>query len=321
MIEPIIDTPLLQRLLALWLVMLVESVWHWPAQYHPLLLFRALAQRMAAKVNPKGDRAQSQRLISGTLAPLVLLLPLAVCIGIFTSFAEYPVFFDALLLLAALDYTNTKRRARRVYQALQQNKKVLARDTAQRLLLRETQPLSVMGLSKAMIETSLLRYVTHYWTVLFVFLIGGGLAAFCFRVLAEFAQIWNTKLPHCRDFGRPVALLISTVTFIPARVAMFMIMLIQGTRPALKALRKLPQSKTPSLSLLAATGGSLGIVLGGPALYQGQKRRLPRCGGSRDPVPEDIPRLLRLLNYLSIGFLTLTLLLFAIVFALTTGRL
>ncbi|WP_088330497.1 cobalamin biosynthesis protein [Lacimicrobium sp. SS2-24] len=319
MISGLLTEPLLQPLWVVLLTLLAERVWLWPMAYHPLSFFRLLASRMADKVNRRGTDSVYQQRISGTLAPVVLLAPILICIGLFIGLAEYPVFFDAVLLLIAIYFKPVLRHLKRAQLALQHNKKALARDIASQLLLRETQSLSPMGLSKALCETTLLRFIYQLCTPLFWFFIGGGLLALTYRILYEFSQIWNTRQPRFRHFGYPVTWMVTLMQFIPAYLTLFALMLAENIRGAFKGRQTIPRGACFHSRVLGYAGGALRIQLGGPAYYQGQKRRSPKCGGSRLPQIEDIVRCRHAIHKSTAILLCTIALVCAMLFALRLG--
>lgn len=318
MITWLFSEPLLQPLWVVLLVVLIERLWLWPVAYHPLSFFRLLASRMADKVNRRDADPYQQRL-SGTLAPLVLLIPILICIGLFIMLAEYPVFFDGILLLIALYFRPVLQNLKRAEQALKNNKKALARDLSARLLLRQTSSLSAMGLSKALTETTILRFCYQFCTPLFWYFIGGGLAALCYRILYEFSQAWNTRQHRFRYFGQPVGLIVKAFQVLPVYLGLFTLMLAESISGALAGHKALNRGSCFHSRILALAGGAMKLQLGGPAYYDGQKRRAPKCGGSRLPQIGDIRRARLTIHKCTAILLTLILLITAGLFALKVG--
>lgn len=314
MIE-ILLAPQLQPIWVLLVTVLIERLWAWPDRYHPLGFIRLLAKRMASKVNPKDNSAVQQK-ISGTLAPAVLLLPTIVILILFIQLAEFPLFFDSLLLLIALQFKSVLDRAKRIGNALAHNKKVLSRDILQSLCLRETHQLSSVGISKACIETLLLRYCYQYIAVMFWFLVSGGVAALSYRLIYEFSQHWNSKLPRYRYFGFPIAKLAALLYWLPARLMIIALMLSENISTSIKALRQRSGNRNTHTTILAASAGALQMQLSGPVMYQGQKYRHAKLGNSRLPVPQDIKRTLNALDKSLVILLVFSLLIAALLYGL-----
>ncbi len=286
-----LQSPVLQPIWVLGVVILVEMLLHWPERYHPLFFAKLVATRMADKVNPSADRAPLQLRISGTLAPLVLISPIAVILAIFISMAEFPLFFDGMLLLVALQFQPIMTRGKKVHSALQSGKKTLARQTLKPMVLRETELLSQVGLVKATIESITLRFHQQYLCTAVLFLLFGPVTALCYRLVYEFSHCWNTKLTQFTYFGQPCAKALLVVQWVPLRVTSFLFTLMGSVTGAISAWRALPRSSSAHQALLALHGGALGIELSGPAMYENTKKRSTKCGGKRQADTIDIKRI------------------------------
>jgi adenosylcobinamide-phosphate synthase len=209
---------------------------------------------------------------------------------IFTRMAQFPLFFDTLLLLVSLPYQTLVTRSQKVAKALSQQKKTLARQTLSYMVLRETERLSPIGVAKATIESLLLRFGQQYFSVIFYYLIFGGIGALCYRLIYEFSHCWNIKLHRFRSFGYPAAKIMHIMQFIPVRLYGLVFMLAQNISCGLTAWRSGNKSRCNHVWLLAIQGGALGIELGGPAYYNGQKKQSRKCGGPRQVCLADIQR-------------------------------
>jgi len=304
----IFTDPVLQPIGLLAVVMLVETLWAWPEKFHPLSFARLLARRMADKVHPSTERSELQQKISGSLAIFMLLLPLAMILLIFTSMAHFPLFFDALLLLVALQYQTVVKRSHKVAKALGQQKKVLARQTLAHMVLRETERLSPIGIAKATIESLLLRFAQQYCSVIFYYLIFGGVGALCYRLIYEFSHCWNIKIHRFRSFGYPAAKIMHIMQFIPVRLYGLIFMLAQNISGGLAAWRSGSKNPCSHVWLLTIGGGALGIELGGPAYYNDQKIRFRKCGGQRQVRFEDIERTIHAVQLTKIVMVAICLL-------------
>jgi len=282
------SSPLLQPVWVLGVVMLIESVLRWPDRFHPLSFARIVADRMADKVHPSADRDALQQRISGTLAPLVLISPIAIILAIFTNMAEFPLFFDGLLLLVALQYQSILLRAKKVQHALTSNKKVLARQTLDPMVLRETASLSEVGMIKTCIESLLLRFHQQYVFTIVVFLLFGPVLTLSVRLTYDFSHCWNIKLKRFRYFGQPCAKFLAIIQWLPLRMSAAIFALLGNVSHAFKALRALPASSSTHQVVLALHGGALGVQLSGPVIYDGYKKRSTKCGGQRFALTHDI---------------------------------
>jgi adenosylcobinamide-phosphate synthase len=280
--------PAFQTFFIMLVVIVIERTWPIPKSYHPLTLFQLLAQRMALKVNPDSNRSKRQKMISGTLAIIILIVPLLLPLGLFIQLADIPQFFDGLLLLLALQFQDVISQCKRVVASLHRDKKALARHFLNDLCLRSTNNLSDVGLCKATIESMLLRFTYQYIGVLFWFLCAGGLAALCYRLIFELSQAWNIRTNKHRHFGQPTAAIRFVLAWLPSQITTVIFMLAQNIGAAMQARRYLPSKAKARDRLIATFAGALHCQLGGPVIYEKTKNRLPKSGPPRFPKSQDI---------------------------------
>ncbi|QPG06222.1 cobalamin biosynthesis protein [Salinimonas marina] len=281
--------PVLQSLALILVVMACDATWRWPRAYHPLTLMRQLSETMARRVRPGADYSVSQHRLSGILGAAVLLGPLLVLLALLVNMAEYPVFFEGLILLAILDFGHDRKAYRQVRSALNQEKKMLARDRLRLLVARDTDRLSPVGIAKAAIEALFLRFCYIYGAVVFWFLLAGPVAALTYRLLLMLSWQWHCRRPGFDYFVGPVQKLTRLLAIVPAWLTTFLLILVTHPIDAIQAARRSPATDSTSL-LLALVGGALGFQLGGPAIYQQQKFRYPRVGGPREVRLSDVSR-------------------------------
>jgi adenosylcobinamide-phosphate synthase len=317
----LLSDPFIQSVWILLAVIVIERILPWSDKYHPLSLFRFVAMRMASKVNPNQQRTAYQRQIAGALAAIVLIIPVIAITAVLIYLAEFPLFFNGIVLLVALQFRPIIRSFRRITSCLETNKKALARNILATLVLRETTSLSPLGIAKAAIESLLLRFNHQFCTVIFCYLIAGSTAALTYRLVFELTQIWNTKLIHFRYFGLPLRRLHSLINFLPSMLTSFIFALAERFFTALTAFRKLPKGCSLHVKTLAIMAGALQIQLSGPVYYQGQKRRFIKVGGIREVRFVDMSRTLFAVHKTQAVLLTFILLLCAIIYAIKLGKL
>ena len=301
--------PVLQSLALIIVVMACDATWRWPRAYHPLTLMRQLAETMARRVRPGSAYPVSQHQLSGTLGATVLLGPLLVLLALLVNMAEYPVFFEGLILLAILDFGHDRKAYKQVRTALHREKKMLARDRLQLLVARDTDRLSPVGIAKAAIEALVLRFCYIYCAVVFWFLLAGPVAALTYRLLLLLSWQWHHRRPGFEYFVAPVQRLTRLLAIVPAWLATFLLISVTHPINAIQAARRSPATDSTSL-LLALVGGALGFQLGGPAIYQQQKFRYPRVGGAREVRLSDVSRAKHAIDRTNILMVILLLLAF-----------
>ncbi|WJG08888.1 cobalamin biosynthesis protein [Aliiglaciecola sp. LCG003] len=299
------------------LVIMLERVLPWQDKYHPLTLFRLIALNLAAKVNPNQPRSSMQRQLSGSLAIIVLLLPMIIIVAISLFIAQYPIFFDGLMLLIALRFQPILMHFKLVKKSIRAEKKQLARHHLSYLVLRETETLSPMGMAKAAIEALVLRFNYQQVGIVFWYLIGGGLTALSVRLIYELSQCWNIKLRRYQDFGLAAARISKILFYLPSGIFAVVFSLLNGITSVFKAFKQRPNNLPFQHMLKLVLAGSLGIQLGGPAIYKGNKVRYPKVGADRQVRFGDMDRTLHAVNFAVITLLTLIGLTFALVISLT----
>ncbi|GAB5381495.1 MAG: cobalamin biosynthesis family protein [Aliiglaciecola sp.] len=305
-----------ESLIIVTIIIAIERFMPWPVHYHPLTLFKLIATNLGRKVNPPKRRSPLQRRISGTLAIIVLLIPMLVIIAISMFIAKYPLFFDAFMLLIAIQYQPVIKQFQRVQKAIKQEQKILARQYLKQMVLRDTSTLSPMGIGKAAIESLSLRFLFQQFSIILWYLFGGGLAALTVRLLFELSQCWNIKLSSNREFGQPINSLCNIVFFIPKLLFALLFALIGGFFRAFKSLRNRPANLAFTQYIKLVIAGALQIQLGGPAIYGTNKVRYPKVGGTREVRFDDMQRTLLAINQTLMAQLVLIGLVSALFYAL-----
>lgn len=272
------------------LVLLVDRFVEIPASYHPLSLFRLLANNMAARVNPYRRRNSAHQLLAGTLAALMLILPLCLILYLLLPLAHQPWFFETLVLFGIIRSRELFRAAANIKQNLDKGHKLLAREQLAPLTLRETARLSTLGITKATIEMFSLRIARQYFTLIFWFMCLGAIPALICCLIQQLAWHWNSKLTQFRHFARPVTALSRLISWLPCQLLALNISLLYNTKNNLRQGRQ--QAKLwaggSSGRVLSATAWALQRHLGGPAIYQGAKIRRASVGTDTQPHPGDI---------------------------------
>ncbi|WP_394221540.1 cobalamin biosynthesis protein [Alteromonas gracilis] len=277
----VISDPQNQSLLVLWLAIAVDALWRWPQSTHPLTLMRYLVQQMGRKVVPSREYGPSQHYISGSLAALVLLTPLVICIAILVYMAQYPIFFEAIILVALLDFGYQRKQYKKVLASVGRNKKSLAREMVQTITARQCDSLTDIGIAKAAIESLWLKFLYLYCGVIFYFIVAGPIGALVYRLLLLTSWQWHYRTPSMVYFALPVRKIVALLVLPPAIIGGFVTLMVSSPVKGVRAMKRSPVKDKTSM-LLALLGGALDIKLGGPAIYANKKYRFPRVGGAND---------------------------------------
>jgi adenosylcobinamide-phosphate synthase len=259
-------------------------------QYDPLSAFQFYCQQLAKKVN-KSSNSHSQQKIAGFIAIAVTIAPLVIILWLFEAFIEVLSLWQAMLLYFALGSLNLGQNGKRLAKLLVANKQYDAKKHLQHFVLRDTQPLSTMGLSKAGIEMQLLKTLQQQVTVVFVFITLGALAAFTYRLLLEMHYSWNTKQDNHADFGQPISVIVAILQWLPVRL-FTLLLLLSTTRINITLCWRLIRGQFFQLNnniALNCLALSLQTKLGGVAMYNGVKvRKISFNDQGRQPEPSDL---------------------------------
>ncbi|WP_159817886.1 cobalamin biosynthesis protein CobD/CbiB [Colwellia sp. 20A7] len=264
--------------------------------YHePLRFFQFYCQKLSDKVN-NPTNSPNQQTIAGLVAIVVTLPPIIITLWLFESFVEVDFLWQVLLLYIALDSFGITKVSKDIAQALTAKQNYVAKQTLKPWVLRETEPLSSLGLSKACIEMQLLRTLQQGYTVAFIFITLGPLMALCYRLLLEMHYCWNTKLTIHKYFGLYSKYLVNLIMWLPVRIFSLLLLfssignnLILFWRLSRKHLFQL--NNNVALLLLSL---NLSIKLGGVAMYDDKKnspeklRKISFNDKARQPQIADI---------------------------------
>ncbi|NDV90283.1 adenosylcobinamide-phosphate synthase [Alteromonas sp. 345S023] len=278
-----------QTLLVLWLAVAADALWQWPISSHPLTLMRYIVKQMGEKVLPEMHYPKGQHYISGTLAAVVLLSPIVTCVAILVYMAEYPVFFEAVIMIVVIDFGFQRRQFSKLLTIIGKNKKVRTRETLSTIVARDCSRLTDVGVAKAAIESLWLKFLYLYCGVIFYFVITGPVGALIYRLLLLMSWQWHYRTPAMRHFAAPIRKLVSLLVLPPAIVGALATLMVSHPIRGVNAMKKSSAKDKTSL-LLALLGGVNDIQLGGPAIYHHKKYRYPRVGTTKQVKYSDIIR-------------------------------
>jgi len=283
-------SPFTYSIVVLYGVIMVKFLASYLATHEPLRFFRLFCDQLASKVN-KSKNSSRQRSISGLIAIVVTLAPLLIILWLFESFVAAAWLWQFFLLYLALGNLHLSKTSKEIAKLIVANKNFEAKQLLKPWVLRNTQQLSSLGLSKSCIEMLLLRAMQNLFTIGAIFLFLGPLAALCARLLLEMHYSWNEKQKHFQPFGHSVALLVNLVQWLPNRI-FSLVLLFSCIGNNFTLYSRLSRSyffqlnNNYPLSLFAL---SLEIKLGGVAMYQDSKlRKISFNDHGRQPQATDI---------------------------------
>ena len=258
--------------------------------HEPMRAFRFYCKQLSKKVN-KNENSAKQQAIAGLVALLVTLIPTVIILWLFSDFVAVEYLWQGFLLYLALGSMKIKQSAKNIAQALVANQQYNAKQILKPLLLRDTEQLSQVGLSKATIEMQLLHTLQQGYVVSFIFLILGPLTALCYRLLLEMHYSWNPKLTKFSSFGFYPTQLLYLCQWLPIRLFSILLLILNPNRNLLLfwRLSKAHLFKLNNNFVLLLFALILEVRLGGVAMYQQKKlRRLSFNDLAKQPQVADI---------------------------------
>lgn len=210
-----------------------------------------------------------------------------------------------------------------VYCALKNGTLEQSREKLSWIVGRDTSQLERPQITRAVVETVAENSVDGVIAPLFFLLFGGAPLAMAYKAVNTLDSMVGYKTEKYRAIGFVSAKLDDLANFIPARLSWLLLSIAAfclraNSRQALRiGWRDRYQHSSPNCAWPEATvAGALGIRLGGPNLYFGERVEKPWIGDAqRDIALEDIPRTIQLMMLASL----LALLLFAALRTLTLG--
>jgi len=304
-------TPFTYHVLILMVVLIIKFLVSHFMAHEPLRFFQFYCLQLANKVNNGQNNSQHQT-VAGLLALLVTLAPIVIILWLFADFVAVDYLWQGLLLYFALGNLNLGQINKGIARALVAKKNYLAKQTLNPLLLRETEQLSQVGLSKVAIEMQLLRTVQQVYVVSFLFITFGPLTALSYRLMLEMHYCWNTKLVEYKHFGFYSQLFTQLIQWLPSRLMALLILLSTVGQGSLLFWR-LTRGHFFKLNndfIIAVHAFSLTVRLGGVAIYQQEKLRKAAFNDlGKQPEPRDIIKATQKVNFALYSSLILLVLL------------
>ena len=260
-----------------------------PRYWHPLVGFGRLAAVIERRLNRR-------TLTSGLLAWCLAVSP---WVGLALFLRTQAAFLcDVLLLYFALGGRSLDEHAEAVLSSLQVGDLEGARLRVGRMVSRDTSQLDVVGVVRAAIESVLENGNDAIFAALFWFALLGGPGVLLFRLANTLDAMWGYRTERYRAYGRAAARIDDCLSWVPARLTALSYALLGRTGPALRCWRtQAPAWDSPNAGpVMAAGAGSLGVLLGGPAIYHGREEKRPSLGTGMPPLAGDLARAVALVH-------------------------
>ncbi|MBI3772663.1 MAG: cobalamin biosynthesis protein [Gammaproteobacteria bacterium] len=267
-----------------------------PRHYHPLIGFGRLARIVEAKCHGQSNSSPSQQRLRGAFGITLLIAPFVLLAA---GLAILSPIVGVVILYLAIGWKSLGDHALRVRDALRENDLTAARRNVGMMVSRDTASMEVTDVSKATVESVLENGNDAIFGAIFWFIIAGAPGVVLFRLANTLDAMWGYRNERFLHFGWAAARLDDVLNFIPARLTALTYTLFGKTRHALNCWKiQAPQWDSPNAGPVMASGaGALGIMLGGPARYEGEMHDRPILGGGELPSTHDIDRALKLINH------------------------
>jgi adenosylcobinamide-phosphate synthase len=269
-----------------------------PRRLHPLIGFGHLATWVEHRFYGGPGLSAARRRLRGTLAVGLLLTP---AVALAMAITRLPYVSDtatAVLLYLALGHRSLHEHARPIAAALRAGNLDAARGRLGHIVSRDTATLNTTGIAKGAVESVLENGNDAVFAALFWFVIGGAPAVVAYRLANTLDALWGYRNARYLHFGWAAARLDDLLNYLPARLTALTYALMGDVPRALRCWRAQGVTwKSPNAGpVMAAGAGSLGVQLGGPAFYGGQREERPLLGAGVSPEADDIDRALDLVR-------------------------
>lgn len=268
----------------------LDALFGEPRRFHPLVGFGRLAQALEQHLH--GDSRTR-----GAIALWLLVAPWTV-LALLSDWMFRSVVLDTALLYLAVGWKSLGEHAARVGAALREGDLPEARKRAGFMVSRDTAALDPEAVAKAAVESVLENGNDAIFGAIFWFAVAGAPGVVLYRLGNTLDAMWGHRTDRYRRFGWAAARLDDVLNFIPARLAALSYALVGNFSCALRCWQSQGRHwKSPNAGpVMAAGAGSLDVLLGGAACYQGVMQDRPRLGKGRKANADDIDRALRLVR-------------------------
>ena len=275
---------------------------------HPVVLMgkaiSALEKRLRARLpqTPQGELLGGA-VVAFTLPVGTFLLTSLVCLGAAKLSPWLGLAVQMFWCGQALAAKGLAQESTNVYRALIKPDLPAARKAVSRIMGRDTQNLTLEGVTKAAVETVAENASDGVIAPLLYMLLGGAPLALTYKAINTMDSMLGYKNEKYLYFGRAAAKLDDAANYLPSRLAGLLwcaAAALTGNSPkgAWRIWRRDRRchASPNSAQTESACAGALGVQLAGPAYYFGEYYAKPTIGDPLRPIePEDIRRANRMM--------------------------
>jgi adenosylcobinamide-phosphate synthase len=296
--HPALHLPL-AAFVAVWMDRLLGEM----PRFHPLVGFGHLANALEAVLNrargaknPAAPKRGNRAL--GVLAwGLAVLPPLAFACW-WRAQPGWTWYVDVVLCYFSLGAHSLFAHGEAVRRPLAAKNLPEARRRVGWLVSRDTSRLCETGIARAGVESVLENGNDAVFATLFWFILLGGPGALLLRLANTLDAMWGYKNARFLAFGWAAARLDDLLNWAPARLTALTYALFGSPSRAFSCWRQQAFAwESPNAGLVMAAGaGSLGVLLGGNAVYEDVEEQRPHLGQGKDPSHHHIGAAIRLVR-------------------------
>ncbi|HET8706513.1 MAG TPA: adenosylcobinamide-phosphate synthase CbiB [Pseudomonadales bacterium] len=316
-----------QTLVSVLSAILLDAVLGEPKRWHPLVGFGSFANRIEKQLNIFPDRksqafhAAVQTAVSwtdglprrsrGSVAWCMAVIPFVALIYLLPD-NPWRWVVDSFILYWAIGRQSLRRHAWQIAEALLANDIPEARKRMGLIVSRDTYRMSEADMARGTVESVLENGNDAVFGAIFWYLLAGAPGVVLYRLANTLDAMWGYRNARFFYFGWAAARIDDALNWVPARMTALAYSLAGQFRSGIAAWRAgAPRWDSPNAGPVMASGaGSLQLLLGGPACYEGEVHARPWIGGGREPGAADINRALALLDR-ALGIWVLMLILVA----------
>lgn len=282
-----------------------------PRRFHPLVGFGNQAAWLEQRLNRPENDDLSRRLL-GLVALVILVLPPMLLLMVLSELEGAAPLLGLVVLFLAMGGWSLERHVRAVGEALASGDLIRARQGVGAIVSRDTDHMDEPAISRAAVESALENSSDALFASLFWFALAGAPGVLLHRLVNTLDAMWGYRNERFHAFGWAAARLDDALNWIPARLTALGFMLLGGGRRAWRCWQQqAPLHDSPNAGVVMATGAAtLGLELGGAAVYHGEFKERPVLGEGRPPQADDIEAALGLIRRSLVLWLGLMLLFF-----------
>ena len=269
-----------------------------PRRFHPLVGFGRLAKKVEDACYGPATKPAHRRLRGVAAVGLLVGGPAALAWLASGRLGSNAWVLQALLLYLALGAASLGQHAEEVRRALAEGDLARARERVGRMVSRETAQMDEEAVARATVESVLENGCDAAFGALFWFFVAGAPGVVAYRLANTLDAMWGYRNERYLQFGWAAARLDDVLNWLPARLTALSYALLGRTRLAWRCWRnQAPHWDSPNAGpVMAAGAGTLGLRLGGPAVYHGRLEIRPDLGQGAAPGPADIARAVALVG-------------------------